>query len=379
MRLSVCTVTRNEETKMERLIRSVKGIADEVIVADTGSTDRTVEVAAGLGAKVSTIKWQDDFSAARNFALDQAAGDWILWLNPDEELVPVVRPNLDALLNRDSALAYLLRVQELPQANRPHLFSETLQPRLFRRRPDLRFQGRLHPSFSPPLDELARRDGKEIPLADVVIRHHAYLSTLSEDKLRWAVRLLEKELQDRPGQFHYLIEYGRALLRLNDPKGHEVLAEAAEQVKRARNDASAPSATVGQLIEYLLRVSPEQSRSVLNRQDAEELAQRWFPRTPPVVWALAENAFREENFARAAALLEQLVMLGRTGTYDRSAPFDPGIIGETALSNLAICCTRLGQLERAANLWGGLLNSPKFRTQAQQELARITLLRTKPK
>lgn len=378
MRLSVCTITRNEETKMELLIRSVKVVADEVIVTDTGSTDRTVEIAAGLGAKVSSVQWQDDFSAARNFALDQATGDWVLWLNPDEELQPVARPYLDAFLNTDGALAYWVRVLELPQAARPDFFTETVQPRLFRRRPDVRFTGRLHPAFSPALEELAKNEGKTVPFAELTIRHHAYLSTVTEDKLRWAVRLLEKELKDRPGQLHFLIEYGRALLQLNDVKGHAVLAEAVDQVKRARNDKSAPSPTVGLLIEYLLRVSPGQSRSYLDKEEAAELARRWFPQTPPVLWAMAENAFRKEDFAQAASLLEQLVVMGKRGGYDRSAPFDPAIIGETAQSNLAICCFRLGQLDRAANLWSELLPSPRFRKQAQQEMARITLLKNQP-
>src|SRR5207245_1820404 len=121
-------------------------VADEIIVADTGSKDRTIEIAAGLGAKVSSVEWQDDFSAARNFALDQATGDWVLWLSPDEELQSIARPYLDALLNHESALGYWIRVLEPPQAARPDFFTEPVQPRLFRRQPDIRFKGRLHPA-----------------------------------------------------------------------------------------------------------------------------------------------------------------------------------------------------------------------------------------
>src|SRR5579883_2952330 len=86
MSLSVCFLTRNEEKSIGRAMQSVLGIADEVIVAETGSTDRTAEVAAALGAKVHDFAWRDDFSEGRNFAVDRAKGDWILWLNPDEEL-----------------------------------------------------------------------------------------------------------------------------------------------------------------------------------------------------------------------------------------------------------------------------------------------------
>src|SRR4029077_14243156 len=136
-------------------------------------------------------------------------------------------------------------------------------PRLFRQHPELRYIGRLHPHFVIPLEEIARPQNMRLYVSDVVIKHHAYDSVLTPDKLRWATRLLELELRDRPGQLHYLIEYGRNLLRLNDPKGHAVLAEASELVLAAGEATSAPAPTVASLLEYLLTVSPEQCRSRL--------------------------------------------------------------------------------------------------------------------
>src|SRR5262249_21308115 len=150
--------------------------------------------------------------------------------------------------------------------------------------------------------------------APLVIRHHAYLSVLTEDKLRWATRLLELELKDRPGQLHYLIEYGRNLLRLNDPQGHVVLAEAAEQVIDAagKGAATAPTSTVASLLEYLLTVSPEQSRSRLLPLEARELGLHWFANNAPLIWVMAQRTFRERDFREAARLLERLLELGRT-------------------------------------------------------------------
>ena len=74
MALSVCFLTRNEEKNIARAVRSVAGVADEVIVADTGSADRTAPVAAEAGARVCQVPWDDDFAAGRNYALDQATG-----------------------------------------------------------------------------------------------------------------------------------------------------------------------------------------------------------------------------------------------------------------------------------------------------------------
>src|SRR6516164_7686240 len=148
MSMSICLVTRNEEGKLDRLLRSVAGLAEEVIVADTGSTDRTVAIAQEHGAKVVVHKWRDDFAAARNYALDQATGNWILWLNPDEEWLAPGFQEARALLERTEALVYGVRVRDVAHADRPEQFSETLQLRLFPRRPDLRFVGRLHPDFA---------------------------------------------------------------------------------------------------------------------------------------------------------------------------------------------------------------------------------------
>ena len=86
--LSVCLIARNEESSLPRALASVHGLAGEIIVADTGSTDRTRSIAEDFGAVVSDFPWCDDFSAARNFAVGQARGDWILWLDADEELLP---------------------------------------------------------------------------------------------------------------------------------------------------------------------------------------------------------------------------------------------------------------------------------------------------
>jgi hypothetical protein len=349
-----------------------------VIVADTGSKDGTVPVARALGASVILIPWQDDFAAAQNHALERATGEWILWLNPDEELLSVARDQLAALLTRPEALAYVVRVQEVMKADQTEVSAETWLPRIFRRHPDLRFIGRLHPHFATPLEDVAGRERMQIYKSDIVVRHHAYTSILTAEKLRWATQLLELELQDRPGQLHYLIEYGRNLLRLNDPRGHTILAEAAELVAAVSAAPAAPTPTVASLLEYLLSVSPRQSRSRLAPLEARQLAQRWFPDNPPLLWVLAQRAFEAEAFQEAAALLERLVHMGGSGTYDHSAAFDPAIMGELALLNLGNCYLRLGDANRAEACFTPLLSRPAHQAQAQRGCALAQALRSRP-
>jgi hypothetical protein len=375
MSLSVCLVTRNEAQNVPRVLRSVAGLADQVIVAETGSTDGTARVAADLGADVRPFTWSDDFAAARNHALDQATGEWVLWLNPDEELLPASHVLVRDCMARQHALAFAVVVQELASADRPEAFTETIQVRLFRRRPDLRFVGRVNPDFLTPLDELARREGKRLYQSGITVRRHAYLSVPTEPKLRWAARLLALELQDNPDRLAARIHYGKTLLFLNDPAGHAVLAEAVERILPRRHDPTAPEPQVQVLLEYLLTVSPEQSRSRLSREEAWELAQRWFPVSPPLLWMRAGGLFREGDFRQAATLLEKLVELGRSRTYDRTIGFDPSIIAENALLNLGACFTRLRELDRAEQCFREVLASPPYEAQARQNLAVVDSLR----
>jgi glycosyltransferase involved in cell wall biosynthesis len=82
--LSLALIAKNEEEVIGRVLMCAQLVCDELIVVDTGSTDRTVERAEAAGARVHRFEWCDDFAAARNFAFSKCSGDWILWLDADD-------------------------------------------------------------------------------------------------------------------------------------------------------------------------------------------------------------------------------------------------------------------------------------------------------
>ena len=84
--VSVIILTKNEETDIEAAIRNARQCADEILVVDSGSTDKTVELAKKSGARVVFRAWNNDFAAQRNFALTQATSDWVLFLDADERM-----------------------------------------------------------------------------------------------------------------------------------------------------------------------------------------------------------------------------------------------------------------------------------------------------
>jgi tetratricopeptide (TPR) repeat protein len=268
-------------------------------------------------------------------------------------------------------LAFGVAVEYQPEKDKQDKFTETLEYRLFRRHRSVSYQGRLHPQFTPSLSEVASQLGMTLLPAPIRLRNHAYASELTEPKLRWAVRLLERELQDRPGQLGYLIEYGRTLLRLNDPKGHAVLAQAEGQIWPVKNAPQPPAPEVQYLLEYLLTVSSKQSQCRLTSSEVVDLAVRWFPFSPPLLWVLAAHCFKAGQFGQAANLLERLITMGKTESYDRFAAFDPRIIGEDAVMNLGTCYWRLNDLPRAEACFRQLLTSPIHRANASQNLIMV--------
>jgi tetratricopeptide (TPR) repeat protein len=369
--LSVCFIARNEEKNLPRALASVRGVAGQIIVADTGSTDRTVEVAKESGATVCHFPWCDDFSAARNFSISHARGDWILWMDADEELLPESVHELRACLERKDALAFFLRFQDLKQPDRLDHYTLMWHLRLFRRRDDLRFQGRCHPAFRPAIGEVEARTGLHVDYSTVTVRHYGYVGAMLPAKFRRAARLLELELRERPGQLYYLIEYARTLAMLEDPRWEEVLREAAARLLPLTRQPEAPEPIVSLLLEHLLQIPPERLPPGFSPELLESLAWRWFPSSAPLLWLLARRAAGAGKFDDAERLLRRLIHMGKDHSYDQWVSFDPRLVGDDAKSNLGACLVRQGKWDEALAIFRELLASPAHADQARANLEAI--------
>ena len=153
-RLSVAMIVRDAEDLLADSIESVQAIADEVVVLDTGSTDRSVEVAQGLGARVIERAWDDDFSAARNFCQRQARGDWILWLDAGERLAEETSARVREFVTgaADLRCVYMMLI-ELPPAVNGAAAEQVGQIRLVPRCDEVRFSGRVREQNRPSIEK----------------------------------------------------------------------------------------------------------------------------------------------------------------------------------------------------------------------------------
>ncbi len=101
--LSLCMIVKNEEKYLVQCLKSVRDIVDEIIIVDTGSTDKTIDIAKVFGAKLFDFPWTGDFAAARNHSLEQATGNWILILDGDEVLSPLDFKELKEIIHKKSS------------------------------------------------------------------------------------------------------------------------------------------------------------------------------------------------------------------------------------------------------------------------------------
>ncbi|MBE9209605.1 glycosyltransferase [Nostoc sp. LEGE 06077] len=140
MSISLCMIVKNEETTLPKCLNSVKSFVDEMVVLDTGSSDRTPEVAKQFGAKVHHFQWSNNFSTARNAALKYVTGDWVLVLDADEILTPSIVPQMQAAIESDEYILINLIRQEVGAIQSPY----SLVSRLFRNHPEIRFERPYH-------------------------------------------------------------------------------------------------------------------------------------------------------------------------------------------------------------------------------------------
>src|SRR6056297_1597902 len=109
-KLSLCMIVKNEEKMLAECLQSVADVVDEMIIVDTGSTDKTIDIAKKYKAEIHTFDWNGDFSAARNESIKYASGNWILWMDADERLNPDSKEELRSIVNKAATQPEIYKV-----------------------------------------------------------------------------------------------------------------------------------------------------------------------------------------------------------------------------------------------------------------------------
>ena len=151
-RLTVAMIVADEQDVLSESLESVRAIADEIVVMDTGSADRTVDIATQRGAQVHTMPWSHSFAVARNRCLLKATGDWILWLDAGEQLDAESAAGLREFVDgqADQKKAYMMMVR-IPPPDPAASCEQMAQIRLMPNHRDLRFEGRVRETLRPSI------------------------------------------------------------------------------------------------------------------------------------------------------------------------------------------------------------------------------------
>ncbi len=195
--LSLCMIVRDEQDTLARCLESVADAVDEIVILDTGSRDRTIEIALSFGARVIERAWTQSFALARNASLEAARGDWLVYLDADEVLCEGQGARLRALTRRTWREAFY--VCERSHTGEPGEGSAVSHEamRVFRNRPEYRFEGRVH-------EQIAHRLPAYLPdcveHSDVCIEHFGYLAAVRDGrgKSRRNIELLRLQRDETP-------------------------------------------------------------------------------------------------------------------------------------------------------------------------------------
>jgi tetratricopeptide (TPR) repeat protein len=351
--LTATLIVRDEERVLDACLASLRTLVDEIIVVDTGSTDRSAELAADHGAKVFQFAWRDDFSAARNFAIEQASCPWFLYIDADERVRDSDNAVTRAALSASGAIAATVRFY--PRTG----FTAYREYRLFRRDPRLRFDGVVHESILPAMSRLVAAEGATLLDCDLTIDHIGYDGPQTHKSDRY-LRLLGDATKQSPERVYLWWHLGcvhRDLGQIEQAETHWRHGAALAQAKGRQNgddclchvelinlEVSRGHDPVA-LIDQGRRLRPD--HYLLQRFEAISLMERG-------------------RFAEAARLFAELAQIDPDALVAENA-YDKRIFGTTAAKHAGECAFRAGLYHEAA-CWYGVAesaspDSAEFRTK----------------
>lgn len=192
VKISACVITKDEEGTIQRWLDGMKRVADEIVVVDTGSTDRTVEIVRENGIEPYHFFWTDDFAEAKNYAIDRATGDWIVFLDADEYFaagdLPKIRMAVEECVKRrPDTVAIQNPLLNIDADNEGRILSQAVMVRVFRRMPEIRYEGWIHERLT-----LNKPGWTVASLNEVVIYHTGYSASIVKGKLSRNLALLKQ-------------------------------------------------------------------------------------------------------------------------------------------------------------------------------------------
>jgi glycosyltransferase involved in cell wall biosynthesis len=339
-RISAALVVRDESAYIAGCLRSLLGNVDEIVVVDTGSHDDTIEIASRFPIKLHHFTWCDDFSAARNFALERASGDWILAIDADERLAIPDREAYARLLADNGKAAWEVRLH--PRIG----WTPYAKMRLFRNEPRIRYRGLVHERIETDVEAVARSDGLAIGLCDLGVTHIA-TATDQHAKVPRYLPLLRSQLARDPDHFYCWWHLGECL-RLS---GDKVAASEAWSagLSRLRN-IEPESRKLSDSILYLSLIELQHECGKFSDALFAE-AMSVYPRHLTLQWLAARRAVECGDIEAAQPILEKLMAIDADTFFEPQLAYDKALFRHIPAQTLALDHFRSGRFDEASRLY----------------------------
>jgi tetratricopeptide (TPR) repeat protein len=333
--LTAALIVRDEEAVLDDCLASIRSVVDEIVVVDTGSADRSPEIAERYGARIVHHAWCDDFAEARNVALEAARGRWILYIDADERLAPAGRDAVEALLRDAPEVSF--RVLLRPDS----LSTPYLEYRLWRNDPRIRFVGRIHEKVVPAIHAVSIADRRPIGDCELLLTHVGYEGDQAR-KHRRNLPLLRAQLAEEPDNLFNLHHLARV---------HRGLGEEEEEAKRVLENAvdharMRPYEPAGILaFTDLVRLRRDRGG------DVKELlaeARGLYPTNKLLWWLQATERLESGRYVEALDILDTLLCVDLAALPLEGPAYDERIFGEFAHEARGIALFRLERYAEAA-------------------------------
>ena len=219
-------IVNDEDSTLAKCLSSAKKFVNEIVILDTGSTDKTVKIAEGYGAKIHHFEWCNDFSAARNEALKYVTGDWVLVLDADETLAPEMIPIIKEAVEREEYLLINLVREEIGAGQPPY----SMVSRLFRNHPVFRFSRPYHALVDDSVSEILVKEQQwQIGyIQGIAILHSGYQQSeiTQKNKLERAKAAMEEFLAKNPNDAYVCSKLGALYMDLEKiPQSIQLLSK----------------------------------------------------------------------------------------------------------------------------------------------------------
>jgi tetratricopeptide (TPR) repeat protein len=359
--LTAALIVRDEAINLGPCLESVRGLVDDIVVVDTGSVDESPAIAAGYGARVVHHAWRDDFAEARNVSLDEARGQWILYVDADERIVEGDRGYLEALLTNATEVAFRLLLK-------PTLDSTPYREyRLWRHDPRIRFEGVIHERVVAAIHRVAEAEGRGVGLADIMIQHVGYEGDQTA-KHRRNLPLLRRRLASDPSDLFVWHHLARVLEGLGEGDEAERVLERAVEVAGAK-----PRVDRFGVLAYADLIRRRRQRGAeVTALLAEGRAA--YPTNCLLLYLEGLDLIERAAYEDAIDRFDRILSVDPNNLPADSPSYDDRLFGELSLEGRAFALFKVGRYTEAADSYGAAASlvpsNPAYSVKQQLAQAR---------